>query len=478
MRLRGRLFLFFALVIAVGASTSFVLVRRATESQFRSFVYSGDAEKARVYAGILGDFYAEKKGWEGAQEFLAGIPELLLARLDERIHGAPAAGRSSPPSAFSALLSDRIALADEKGQIVADTSRALLGSVHPAMHLARGAPVMVGFSRVGTVLVGSMVDSSFTGADRAFLGSIAGSLAWALAASTAIALVLGFAFSARVTRPIAALGSALRKVASGDLAMALPVEGRDEVGELSASFNSMAAELRRLEEEKRRIIADSAHELRTPVTLIRLSIEAMLDGVMPADEAGLRGVHEETLRLSRLIDMLRELELIDSGRLELSLEDLDLAEALRGAAALFKAAASEKGLSLAVLAPASPALPDARAPRVRADPLRLGEVLYNLLSNAVKYTPRGGRIELSAEASDGMALVKVEDSGPGIPSAERELVFERFYRMDKSRAQDSGGRGLGLAIAAEIAKAHGGRIELGSSRLGGASFVLSIPAAG
>jgi signal transduction histidine kinase len=325
-----------------------------------------------------------------------------------------------------------------------------------------------GQARVGTVLVGSMIDSTFTGASGRFLSGLLRSVALAILASTALSLVLALALSIRITRPLAALDRAVRRVAAGDLSPLVPVSGTGEIASLSASFNAMTAELGRLEEAKRRIIADSAHELRTPVTLIRGSLEAMLDGVYPLDEAGIRGVHEETLRLSRLIDTLRELETIDSGRLKLEMAEADLGAMAAKAAALFKARAGEKSIALETVPPGSPVV-------ARVDPLRFGEVVYNLIDNAMKYSPRGGRVELRVGLEGGRPALRVEDSGPGIPAAERERVFERFYRTDKSRAQDSGGRGLGLSIAFEIVKAHGGTIEVGQSALGGAAFVVRLP---
>jgi signal transduction histidine kinase len=259
-----------------------------------------------------------------------------------------------------------------------------------------------------------------------------------------------------------------KKIAGGDFSVIVPVSGRDEVASLSASFNAMTGELRRLDEAKRRIIADSAHELRTPVTLIRGSLEAMIDGVFPMDLNTIRSVYDETMRLSRLIEMLRELELIDSGELKLSLDDIDVLPALEKAANLFKTSSGEKDIKIEVADRGAGAL------AVRVDALRFDEVLYNLIENAIKYSPRGGKVDLTVRREGPSVLISVDDSGPGIPASEREKVFERFYRMDKSRAQDSGGRGLGLSIAYEIVKAHGGSIRIEDSPLGGASFVVTL----
>jgi two-component system OmpR family sensor kinase/two-component system sensor histidine kinase BaeS len=475
MRLKYRLSILFLVVIAVGSAATLVLVRRSTEAMFRSFVFEGDAEKAKAYAAILAEYRLETGGWEGVQAFLAGLPDTLSRTIDSKIHGAsgwtPVQGY--PAVALRSLIADRVVVANARGEIVADTANKILGTLHPTRHLAHGVPIMASFERTGTVLVGSMIDSSLTGVDEAFLASVTAALVWATGVSAALALVMGLLFAARITKPLAALAAAAKGVASGEPGPPVAVVGRDELAELSASFNEMTAELRRLDAAKKQVIADSAHELRTPVTLIQGTIEAMIDGIFPLDVPTLESVHEETVRLARLIDTLRELEIIESGELELSLEGVDLGETLKRALALFAPAARAKGIRLEEEGPPLP------PPLVKGDRLRLDEVVYNLLSNAIKYSPEGGRVRVREGGGRGNLVVfSVDDSGPGIAPEERGRVFERFYRIDKSRASETGGRGLGLAIASEIVRAHGGGIRIEDSELGGASFIVSLPAFG
>jgi signal transduction histidine kinase len=426
-----------------------------------------------MYAGILGEYYSENKKWDGIQSFLSEIPRLVYNQLDRRIHGRQAQHQASAYGfdTISALLSDRITVIDLSGVVVADTAGKLLDTIHPPRHVSHGVPIIVNNAQKGTVLVGSMIDSSLTGINGQFLERIMISLLWATVFSAIIAFVLGLLFTASITRPLVSLTSAVRRVASGDLTVAVRVAGSDELSELSVSFNTMTEELNRLEQAKKQIIADSAHELRTPLTLIQGSIEAMIDGVFPLDIPTLENVHEETLRLSRLVDMLRELERIESGELALSFTDVDLGDLARKAVALFSSSAREKKLALLIAG-------DRPAPAlIRADYVRLGEVVYNLIDNAIKYTPEGGTVRLSFPLQDGAgeSVIRIDDSGPGVPSEERVRVFERFYRIDKSRATDRGGRGLGLAISGEIVKAHGGTIEVADSDLGGAAFIVRIP---
>ena len=326
MKLRQRLAVDFFLVIALACGVMLVSVRFLAEDMFRTFVFSGDAEKARAYSGLLGSYFDSHGSWSGLQSILSGSPF--------------GAGEADFPEA---LAGDRVVVADSKGIIVADTSEQLLGTIHPSKHVSHGIPIMSGGITVGAVLVDSMVDSTLSGVEERFLGTLGVALALAAAASSALALLLGLAFSAQVTRPIASLTKAAKQVSQGELETAVTVGGIGEMAELGGMFNRMTKELKRLEEGKRQLIADSAHELRTPVALIQGTIEAMLDGVYPLDMDTLKSVHEETLRLSRLIDMLRELEIIQSGKLRLRREKIDLADALAKASARFGPAAREKG---------------------------------------------------------------------------------------------------------------------------------------
>jgi signal transduction histidine kinase len=471
MRLKFRLTLSFLAVAALGALISFALVQRSSESLFRSFVFSGDSAKAKVYAGLLGDWYRTEGSWSGAQRFVGEFPRLFSDMVNVRIQR----GDGSPHPAYSAetfrdLVSDRIVVVDARGVIVADTANQLLGTVHPRSHISHGIPVVVDGTAAGTVLVGSMIDSTLTGVSERYLAAVTRSLAFSTGIAAFLALLLGILLASRITKPLANLARATRTVMSGKSFVPLSGNGDDEIAALSRSFNEMTAEVRRLDAAKKQVIADSAHELRTPVTLIRGMVEGMIDGVYPVDGATLKSVHEETLRLSRLIDTLRELEVIESGELRLEKVTVSLHEMTANAMTLFSPSAVRKSISLV--------LEETRSMpyEVSGDRFRLNEVLYNLLSNAMKYTPDGGTIRVR-ELNDDKSFVgfSVGDSGPGIAVEERERVFERFYRIDKSRSTGSGGRGLGLAIACEIVKAHGGSIRIDASDLGGALFTVSLP---
>ncbi|HHW87691.1 MAG TPA: two-component sensor histidine kinase, partial [Chloroflexi bacterium] len=245
----------------------------------------------------------------------------------------------------------------------------------------------------------------------------------------------------------------------------------DEVGELTATFNQMAASLEKQESLRRNLMADIAHELRTPLTGIQGAIEAMQDGVFPADAENLAGLHAEVLLLNRLVDDLRTLANAEAGQLILERTQIDLAELCRRQVNAMQRRADERGIALTINCPAQTQL-------IEADGQRLNQVLLNLLDNALRHTPASGSVVVSLHADADHVYVTVTDNGAGIPAADLPHVFDRFYRGDRSRTRSTGGSGLGLAIARQIVEAHGGCMWVDSPpprAKHGAEFGLMLP---
>jgi two-component system, OmpR family, sensor histidine kinase BaeS len=285
----------------------------------------------------------------------------------------------------------------------------------------------------------------------------------AVLASVGLAIVL----ARMLVKPLAEIGRAARRIAGGDYAARVPREGPEELKSLADSFNQMASALERQEEMRRDFIANAAHELRTPLTNLQGYLEALRDGVITADRATYESLHEEADRLVRLSRSLDALAEGDAGTSSPRLVELDLASAIRSAIDLAAPSAERAGLRVETHVPA--ALP------ARADPDRLAQVLANLLSNAVHYTPAGGLISVRAERRPGDVLVSVANTGDGIPAEDLDRVFERFYRVEKSRDRARGGAGIGLAIVKQLVESFGGRV--GAESQGGLTrFWFSIPA--
>jgi len=270
----------------------------------------------------------------------------------------------------------------------------------------------------------------------------------------------------RMFTPLDDLFNASERLASGDYTVRVEEKGPPEVYSLMRNFNSMAERLQINDQQRRSMLADISHELRTPITVIQGNVEGILDGLYPADEARLKSIIEETQILSRLVDDLRTLALAESGALRLKREPTNLNELIRDAVSGFESQAKEKNIQFAVSLEGEE---DANI-----DPQRVREVLTNLLSNALRYTPLGGKINVGlTEAGAGAersATISVEDNGPGIASADLPHVFDRFYK-----SSDSGGMGLGLSIAKYLVEAHGGRIWAASEVGKGTRISFLLP---
>jgi two-component system, OmpR family, sensor histidine kinase BaeS len=282
-------------------------------------------------------------------------------------------------------------------------------------------------------------------------------------------VLLGVAFLAgravrRLATPIGDVMEAADRVAGGDYSARVPVRGSGEVGRLARSFNQMTQRLEANEAQRRSLLADVAHELRTPLSVIRGNVEGMLDGVYPADETHLGPILEETAVMARLLDDLQTLSTAEAGVLRLHRERVDPAVLAQDAAAAFRARAERAGVRLDWR-------PEAGVPELDVDPLRIGEVLANLLANAIRHTPRGGSVQVVVEpAPAGVAFV-VADTGSGIDPRDLPHVFDRFVK-----SADSGGAGLGLAIARSLVEAHGGRISAESAPGRGTIMRFVLPA--
>jgi two-component system, OmpR family, sensor histidine kinase BaeS len=286
------------------------------------------------------------------------------------------------------------------------------------------------------------------------------------AAIGAVALVFTFALSRRILRPVSALTIAAGRLEEGKLDVQVEVKGDDEIAGLARAFNAMASRLAATEQVRRQMVTDVAHELRSPVTNLRCTLEAMQDGLAPLDRAAVDALHEETLFLQRLIADLQDLALAEAGRLELHVTPVDITEIVRRAVTPLAAAS---GARITVAAP--PTLP-----ALAADPDRLEQILRNLLTNARRHTPADGAIEVRMIPGDSSIRIVVSDTGRGIEAAHLPHVFDRFYRADASRARATGGAGLGLAIVRQLVAAHHGTIEAESEGPGrGARFVVVLP---
>lgn len=288
------------------------------------------------------------------------------------------------------------------------------------------------------------------------------------------ALVVGFFIFRAITRPIDQLTRAAQHLAEGDLSARVAVDdhglrlGPDEISELGTAFNAMASHLQQSEQVRRDMTADVAHELRTPLAVMRGNLEAMLDGVYPFDAEHLSPVLNQVHLLTRLVEDLRTLALAEASQLTLSKRPVDLAALLRSSLTSFEAQAAAQHVALRIVLASD-------LPEVLLDPDRIQQTVGILIANALRYTPPQGTITVTAQSAGASVTIEVADTGSGISPEDLPHVFDRFYRADKSRARESGGTGLGLAIAKSLVEAHGGSIAAVSQPGHGAQLIVRLP---
>jgi signal transduction histidine kinase len=303
-----------------------------------------------------------------------------------------------------------------------------------------------------------------------FRASFNEALMYAMLAAMIAALALSFLFSKSVVTPVLAMSQATQRIADGHYDERVIVMGNDELAGLALHFNQMAEKLNEVESMRRRLIGDVSHELRTPLTAIKGSMEGLIDGVLPATHETYGQIHAEADRLNRLVDDLQELSRVEARAYELDLRPLDISSLIKTVTKRLAPRFESKRITLDFELPSD-------VLNVLADEDRTIQVLTNLTGNALQYTPEGGRITLSAKRRNGEVQISVRDTGIGIPPEHLSQIFDRFYRVDKSRSRQSGGgSGIGLTIGRALVEVQGGRIWAESKGEGqGSMFSFTLP---
>ena len=438
MTLQTRLLLSFGLVVALALGGGYLLVDRSVDRAFQSFLVRDIHERDLTFARLIASYYARTGSWEGISEALSQN------------------ARHFP-----------FVLADADGQVRHSGKASLDAEQLPAERLESGVPLRVDGERVGTLV--PILPQPPTGpVQKTFLSSVNRALWMTGLVSGGVAILLAVLLIRQMTGPVRRLDTAAKRISEGNLSERVDPRGSDELARLGRSFNEMAESLQQTEQDRRNMIADIAHELRTPISVVRSGLEGMMDDVLKPNPENIAALHGKTLLVSRLVADLQELALADAGRLSIEPETLSLAEVVGHVVATVEGQFDDQGIALETDVPAD-------LPRVYVDRHRLEQVFLNLLSNALQHTPENGTVSVKADRRDASSVqVSVCDSGSGLSSEDAEQVFDRFYRADKSRSRHSGGSGLGLPIAKAIVEAHGGTIWAENDPTGGACFRFTM----
>jgi two-component system sensor histidine kinase BaeS len=487
LRLWHRLFIAFAALSVLALAGFAAWQQRAFRNGFLGYLEDVSIERLQPVTARLATAYLENGSWQ----FLRDDPRRFGDLIDPRDprhrdhdhdgddrppppgeRGAPPDDREAdhprdprpgpPPGAAGGPpdLMHRLALLDAAGAQVAG---------NPAVAddtQARDMPVELDGMRIGTLRLQHMPQIS----NALDLGFAQAQMRSALLAALAVlvgAFVLAFALARWLLAPVRELADGTRALAAGEYTHRITATRSDELGALAADFNHLASSLEKHREARRQWGADIAHELRTPLSVLRGEVQALQDGVRAPTPQAFDSLYAECERLGNLIEDLYQLALADAGALEYRFDDVDLVELVQDAIDLQHNACSDAGLGieqqLATVAP------------VRGDTRRLAQLFDNLLANARRYTDAPGRIRVELGAVGSEARVIIEDTPPGVPVADLAHLFDRLFRVDPSRARAAGGAGLGLAICRAIVDAHGGRIGVEPSPLGGLRVVVHLP---
>jgi two-component system OmpR family sensor kinase len=467
-RLSVRLTLAFALVILVAVGAVAILIRQTAETEFRQYItHSGMMASGSGIEELIA-YYQRQESWDGVESLLG---QSVWIR---GLGGLPMPAMGQPPGWPGGQLD--VVLADAAGRIVYDSTGTAEGKKLKTRDKSQALPItQTSDGEVIGYLVLSFADrrARLGQLEQQFLDHMQQILVAGAALAVALGLIMGVLFSRSLTAPLQRLARAARAVADGDLDQQIGEEGSAEMVEVAQAFNEMTAALGQSERQRQNMVADAAHELRTPLSVVQGNLRAILDDVYPLDKSEISKLYDETRLLSRLVDDLRELALADAGQLYLVLRPTKTAAIIRSTVENLTLAAKSQGVAL------TPQIPD-DLPEVQADPDRVAQVLRNLLINALRHTPPGGSVAVLATAQRDVVEIAVSDSGEGIAPENLPHIFDRFWRADPARAHGGpwgASSGLGLSVAQSLVEAQGGRIWANSQPGEGSTFCFTLPLA-
>ncbi|MEA3325691.1 MAG: ATP-binding protein [Chloroflexota bacterium] len=451
MSMRWRLLGSFLLIILIALGAVAIVTRYTTEQEVESFLGHGGQVGLENLANALESFYAENDSWKGVESLFPGGP-----------------GRGKGQGTGVNDSSGNHIVADRNGMIQFSPDLNDKGRILPGEDLAQTIPLEVSGEIVGYLIPEGGILELPENFDSLLIERVNRATLVAALISGGLAILLALILAALILKPVRGLTSAVKKLAAGDLSQRISIQGKGEIGTLGDAFNQMSQSLQEAEARRQALTADIAHELRNPLAIQRAHLEALQDGLYPLDHENLALITEQNRQLTRLVEDLRTLALADAGELPLSKHLIDLRKMCTETLARFEPQASRKDIQLSADCESDQILID-------ADKKRLWQIWDNLMQNSMRYTPKGGKIKLSLQDADDLAVFTIYNNGPNISEEAFGHLFERFYRGDKARDRASGGTGLGLAIARKLTEAHGGMLTVENHPDEGVTFTLELP---
>ncbi len=459
MKLQPKLALFSTGIALIAVTVVAVVSRRTTLHEVNVQLAEADVDKTDTAVRIVRDWHVQHPSWQDAQGVIdqaasqSGCDLLLINYAGRCIASAPSTLCQADLTFGSGdLLTIRM-----RDTAQADV-RELIGPPRVVFRDDRDA------TRLATLFILPPTNAE----PIRFLRVMSQSLWIAGLVAAAVSVVLSIVIARAIVRPVRALTRVVARMGTGDLSPRVEVKGADEIAELAAAFNAMAASMSLQERGRQDLFHDVAHELRTPLTNLQCQLEAILDGLDQPEPRTLQSMHEELMLLGRLVDDLRDVALAEAGQLRLFIEPCELMTEVGKAVRAVAAQAAARGVHLRVDGP--------EAAMAYVDVGRFGQILGNLLSNGIRHASAGGNIDIRVRQSQSETSVEVEDDGPGIADELRPRVWERFFRADGARSRATGGVGLGLAIVKHLTELHGGTAGVENVPGRGARFTVTFRA--
>jgi two-component system, OmpR family, sensor histidine kinase BaeS len=456
--LRNRLSLSYIVIAMICVTLISIIANLSLESQFREYVKSNQEKRNENIVSLINQQYHESEGWNQDVIRDIGINALENGMI--------------------------ISVIDTEGKMVWDATEYNNGMceqmiIHMSSNMSsrypnwKGKltivdyPVVSGTEKVGSVEIGYYGPFYFTDADLAFINALNMVFIAVGGLSLILSLLFGYMMARSISTPISRVINTAEMISKGCYDdRSNEISNIKEIAQLTGSINNLAGTLEKQEKLRKRLTADVAHELRTPLATLQSHIEAMIDGIWEADSKRLKSVHEEIMRLGRMVGDLEKLTRFESEKMTLEKTEFDISELIRSILINFEKEYSDKNIRVSL---------EDKSINVSADRDKISQVIINLVANALKFTGEGGHIHLTTWDDEDNAMISISDTGIGIAAEDLQHIFERFYRVDASRSRHTGGSGIGLTIAKAIVEAHKGTIVAESEIGKGTRFVITIP---
>ncbi len=435
--LRLKLLASFFLIIAIAVGTIAYIASNSAINQFDRYISRDQAERYQRLALTFSNYYRHMGSWEEVSDLTAKVSEMY---------------------------SERIVLTDPSGVVIGDTATKLNGEKIGSDWSSKTVTINLGDFAIGKIYIKTQQRSPL---QKTFINSVNRSVLTGGIIAGIVGIILAVLFSRNILKPIRELTKATKEMQQGELDQRVDISSGGEIGKLGESFNELARRLKEQKTLREEMVSDVAHELRNPLSNIQGYLEGLKEGMVEPTKRVFESLHQQSLVLNRLVNDLRDVNQAKAGKLNLDKKQVVLEDIISRETKALKTKAEEDRVELSQ---------DLNGPNLlKADPERISQVVRNLLDNAITHTPEGGEIEVKTSNSSEEAITTVSDDGSGIPEDDLPYIFDRFYRVDKSRSRGTGGTGLGLTIAKEIVEAHDGRITAGSTEGDGSTFKFTLP---